>query len=481
MQCDIMVDKRVFIVLYVLMALGRCSLVWTPLDDIQAVCNDYSRAGYFFHRSSTNSTKWLIYLESGGLCYSPDTCNSRYLKPEVRREFATNKNDPSYQYNPQVDLAYAWESTSNRSISSRVNPYMTSMATFIDSSFTVEGRDFMNVLEHMNPVFYDFNHVLVPYCSSDMWLAEDNYCPVNLSSRDPQKQFLDAYKPESPDLQFTFRGRTIIKSVIRQLIADNGMSNASEVLLAGSSAGGLGVVNNAKWIVDMLNASSIDASISILTDSAWFINFRDNIFRRFDGTTRPSDMKNAVTDRMDERLLNLIQSIPQCVSVTSTGSPCCISLECVMTDERYFPVGDVPVMVVASLYDVFLLADAIAQLTPPGTTDISQDLPSVGLQFIVTVAEYGGVMNSTIKTSASTVDWLSYIATQCFQHVYFSPSTLTAPGGILEDSSLVEISATLGSFSGSFRSVYQHVLEVTYMSIMWLFHKLIDQLTEWPL
>lgn len=444
--------------LCMLFGLNQCSMSWTRLNDTQAVCNDFSRAGYFIEEVK-NSTKWLIYFESGGICYSPETCNTRFLKPQTRREFATNKNDPSFQYDPRVNLTHAWSTISqqNRNLSS-INPYMTSISTsYMQNNHDwapVEGRDFLDASQNLNPVFYDFNRVIVPYCSSDMWLAEDRYVPkeVNLSSNNPQKQFLEkVFSPDAHDLQFTFRGQTILKGVITELLDSTSMSDATEVLLAGSSAGGLGIVNNVKWIISKFQNNSVNAQVSVLADSAWFINFRGNIFRRFDGTNQASKNNNNSTKRTDERLLTLIESIPQCTSVTATGSPCCISLECVMSDERYFPVGDVPVMIVFSLYDVFLLADAIAQMTPPGTTDTSNDLPTVGVQFIVTVAEYGGVMNSSIKNTASKIDGLSYIATQCFQHVYFSPSNLTAPGGILADNSDTEITGTLGSFSGSFR------------------------------
>ena len=428
------------------------SMRWTLIEDIEAVCNDYSRAGFYLER--TGSTKWVIFLESGGLCFSAETCNKRFIKPEVRSEFATNRKDPLYNFDPELDLNRTWNTLAslNRSLSSRINPYMTSITTYIRDNHSlseVEGRDMLSDSQELNPMFHDFNRIVVPYCSSDLWLAEDTMVPngVNLSSNNPQRQFLNRnYSAEAERLQFAFRGRTILKAMIQQLLLNSNLTNATEILLAGSSAGGLGVVNIAQWITDKLKNYTVTANISILIDSSWFIDFRGNIFRRFDGTQDSTGV-----NQNDNRLFNLIESIPQCSTTTSTGSPCCLSLECILLDERYFPVGDIPVMVVFSLYDVFLLANTIAQETPPGELTDSQSLPSLGINFIQTVAEYGGAMNSSIIDTVPHVNKLSYIATHCFQHVYFATSTLWDADSILRESSNEEISATLGEFTGAFR------------------------------
>ena len=42
-----------------------------------ATCNDGTAAGYYLHMSPTNSTKWMIYLEGGGLCYDLESCTKR--------------------------------------------------------------------------------------------------------------------------------------------------------------------------------------------------------------------------------------------------------------------------------------------------------------------------------------------------------------------------------------------------------------------
>ena len=430
---------------------------WNLLDDPEAVCNDYSRAGFFLEK--TGSTKWIIFLESGGLCYSAGTCNQRFFRSDVRKEFATNKDDQYYEFDPEFDLVDTWNTmkSQNRSLSKGINPFMTSINTYIkdNRSFSeVQGSDFLNGSQAGNPMFYDFNRVVIPYCSSDLWLAQDDYVAVgvNLTSSDPQKQFLDhVYIPNSSELQFTFRGQTIMRRTIVQLF-EEGLSDATEVLLSGSSAGGLGIVNNVKWIISEFENMSVNANISVLLDSSWFINFRGNIRLAFDGNVESSDSQSGNSSRAGTRLFDIIESIPQCGRRTQSGSPCCISLDCVLTDEEYFPIGEIPVMIVFSLYDIFLLGDAIDQITPPGISASSEDVSSLGIDFLLTITEYGGAMNYSLLNTVSQVPKISFIATQCFQHIYFATSTLW--DGILEDSSTDQLNVSLGQFTGSFKYVF---------------------------
>ena len=69
-----------------------------------------------------------------------------------------------------------------------------------------------------NPLFYSYNHVLVPYFSSDVWLGEQTgnteavyegtlQCKCLTSSSISNSCF--NYNPQSPNLPFTFRGKII--------------------------------------------------------------------------------------------------------------------------------------------------------------------------------------------------------------------------------------------------------------------------------
>ncbi len=77
----------VALVLTALPSMGAASdenlMVWNEASNPRALCNDYSRAGYFLRRNP-NSSNWIIFLESGSLCFSNETCNRRFFRGEVR-------------------------------------------------------------------------------------------------------------------------------------------------------------------------------------------------------------------------------------------------------------------------------------------------------------------------------------------------------------------------------------------------------------
>jgi hypothetical protein len=280
------------------------SFTWKAIDDDGALCNDFSRAGYLIKRTE-GSNKWLIFLESGGLCYSPESCNRRFFHPFVRREFSSNTGADSLSItNPDFNMTDAWGTLEERDepISQRINPLMTSLNTFIRDGYNsddIQGRDLLDSDITANPTFYDYNHVNVPYCSSDLWLGNDSRAFDFVASdvEDLQAEFLTYwYRPESDNLQFTFRGLVIFRSIIAELASE--LNNASEIILAGSSAGGIGVVNHAKWIYDQFNAN-----ISIITDSSWFIDFRGTITKRFD---------ESVAESTNDNILSIISQSPQC-------------------------------------------------------------------------------------------------------------------------------------------------------------------------
>lgn len=400
------------LVCFSLLSSSSSTLQWKLLDNSEAVCNDYSRAGYFLERVDS-SAEWLIFLESGGLCYSPATCNARFFKKDKRVSYSPGERPWLENYNEFV------------------NPYVTSMATF--NQTLVSGRDLFDSNCSINP-FCRYNKILVPYCSSDLWLGN-----VTSSQAKSHSEFRAQFNPNSDDFQFAFRGRIIFQSVMDELF-EIGLFGASDVVLAGSSAGGLGAVNNAQWTRDQLPSS---ADLSIIADSSWFVNFRDIIYQGFNGTQNNDDMNLFV---------ELISGIPQCRD-TSRGSPCCLSLSCLLQEDRYFPVGEVPTIVLASLYDVYLLAYTINNTIPIGPMVTEGKNPSVGLEFLNIVSEYGGVMNHTLVTTSSIVPdgQFSYVATHCFQHIYIVTSSLWEEGNPLENESDVELQQSVGDFSAVFK------------------------------
>ena len=441
------------------LACSNCTLTWNFAGPA-ALCNDFTRAG-FFHRgtthSGTNATdqKWVVFLESGSLCYSNETCNRRYFQSHLRERYNTEFRGRNIFGNFDTELAWSETGAAGQPLTEVVNPLMTSTYSFRETAFfnvaeklTVEGRDVLSRDCTENPTFWKHGHVLVPYCSSDLWLGSENATSSQLEAE--PCDFLDQncfrYDPTSTDLQFTFRGQTIFRSVLETLDSMYDLQRASEIVLVGSSAGGVGVLNSARWVREEFP----NASIKVVTDSSWFINFRDGVNNEFGTVIRNSNVSTN-SDSSIGALFDLLASNEAC-SDTRLGYPCCLSAECLLmeksitTKEPYFP-HDVPLFALTSIYDIFLLANALSGLVPVDGSGIGT--ASLALQFITTVGEYGGAMNaSLIQTaiSASRSDIkFTYFASQCFQHIYLATSTLRDEGQLLGTDNVV-ISRELATF-----------------------------------
>ena len=316
--------------------------------------------------------------------------------------------------------------------------------------FTIEGTDILSKDFTENPTFCNHSHVLIPYCSSDLWLGSENATTREYSSRlrepcDCFDQNCFRYNPTSDDLQFTFRGQTILRSVFRTLDSMYNLQAATEIVLVGSSAGGVGVLNSAKWVREEYQ----NVSIKVITDSSWFINFRGSINQEFGSATQNSQMSTRNSNV--GALFELLNSNEAC-NDTRLGYPCCLSAQCILqetsktTGEPYYP-RDVPLFALTSLYDVFLLANSLAGLV--AVEDPTSNPVGLALDFTTTVGEYGGAVNASVTETAITTSRsntrFSYLATQCFQHIYFSTSTLRGDGSLL-GSDNIEISPEIATF-----------------------------------
>ena len=412
---------------------GDDKLTWSFTDNDTALCNDFTRAG-FFHRNADASTagkQWVISLESGSLCHSSETCNRRYFKSNLRDRFSTSNNFSSQLRFGNFDTAQAWAETgaAGQPLEEVVNPLMTSPYCFRNEtqffsnsdSLSVEGRDILSSDCTENPTFCNHSHVLVPYCSSDLWLGSDDRPGLQCDCWD-QECF--TYNPTSEDLQFTFRGQTIFQSVLLTLDRLYNLKTASEIVLVGSSAGGVGVLNSAKWVRDTFQ----NVSLKVITDSSWFVNFQNSLVEVFGTDTDTSESGSRLFDQLDSEACN----------DTRLGYPCCVSAPCILeerspvTDERFFP-QDVPLFSLNGLYDIFLLSNSLSRFE---TVDDDPTLTAVGIaqDFITTVGEYGGALNTSLLDIASRASRdrlpFTYFSPQCFQHRYLTTSSLAEPGGL---------------------------------------------------
>jgi hypothetical protein len=181
-----------------------------------AVCNDGTPAAYVLRPGNGPAAKrWLIYLEGGGECATSDDCLAR----------------------------------------SKSTPGLMSNAGVVDgAAFGGDLGGIKSTSPTVNPDFYDATIVQLQYCSSDGWTGD--------RAGDPSL-------PTSDARHWHFRGRKIVEAVLADL-GGRGLTEASDVLLLGSSAGGVGVFNNADDVRDALPAG---VRFAALTDAGFILDY----------------------------------------------------------------------------------------------------------------------------------------------------------------------------------------------------------------
>ena len=221
-----------------------------------------------------------------------------------------------------------------------------------------------------------YNKVIIVYCTSDLWLG-------NSTSKNNRVS------------RFHFRGAVIVHTIINELLKA-GLYNSKKILLAGSSAGGVGALNHAIKL-----HSQVSSQISVLLDSSWFVNFE----KFFDN------------EGEDEKFLKLMGDWKQpfCVD-KSWGFPCCYSVSCLIS--KGFIPPRIKILAVQSKYDVYILLAEYPR---------SQESIDVNMfkskNITISVHSLGAQITQSLDIVKSYKK-LSYFFTSCFQHVYLLSSNL---------------------------------------------------------
>ncbi|XP_050026869.1 palmitoleoyl-protein carboxylesterase NOTUM [Dermacentor andersoni] len=171
-----------------------------------AVCNDGSPAGYYIRKRPGNR-RWILFLEGGWHCYDDKSCAGRWMRTR------------------QLMSSLQWP-----------------------DSRQVGG--ILSANREENQYWWNANHVLVPYCSSDAWSGATN---------------------GKTDTGYAFMGSLILQSVVRELLG-RGLYEGKLLLLAGSSAGGAGVLLNVDRIADLLASLGSKVKVRGVVDSGWFLD-----------------------------------------------------------------------------------------------------------------------------------------------------------------------------------------------------------------
>lgn len=164
----------------------------TMLTDTKARCMDGTLSGYYFVKASApaNATKWIISLDGGGECATQSACQGA-----LRTSLGSSK-----YFSPSIE-------------------------------FDNEGMQFNDANTGRNPDFGSWNHVQVPYCSQDLHTGQ-------------------TLAPSNNTWGLYFSGHFVLQAILDALEASGGLAQATDILLTGDSAGGIGVWPNLDWLAD---------------------------------------------------------------------------------------------------------------------------------------------------------------------------------------------------------------------------------------
>jgi hypothetical protein len=133
-----------------------------------------------------------------------------------------------------------------------------------------------------NPVFHDANHVVLHYCSSDFWLGEHTErLPVSGS---PQGWF--------------FSGRHVLRAQLQALstVGFDATHAETQVLMVGSSAGGVGLVANLDLLQEVWPNATSEGRVKALIDGGWIPEVDLSVAPRGDRWGTP--LKACVADQL---------------------------------------------------------------------------------------------------------------------------------------------------------------------------------------
>ncbi|XP_012888551.1 PREDICTED: palmitoleoyl-protein carboxylesterase NOTUM [Dipodomys ordii] len=155
-------------------------------------------------------------------------------------------------------LEGGWYCFSRENCDSRYNS-MRRLMSSKDWPRTRTGTGILSSQPEENPHWWNANMVFIPYCSSDVWSGTSSGSEKN---------------------EYAFMGALIIREVVRELLG-KGLSAAKVLLLAGSSAGGTGVLLNVDRVAEQLEELGYPAiHVRGLADSGWFLDNKQ--YRRTD-------------------------------------------------------------------------------------------------------------------------------------------------------------------------------------------------------
>lgn len=183
-------------------------------ENIGAVCMDGSRPGYYLRKGfDSGADKWIIHLHGGAWCYNLQTC-----------------------YKRRNTILGSTKGYSREDISKFFHGILSKNAD-------------------ENPYFYKWNIAVLSYCDGGLFSGN-------------RKMFL-----MGKGKKFYFRGRRVLRLLMENLRRQQNLQKAKEVILSGTSAGGLALILQGDYIRKFLPKN---IKVRGLADAAFFLDQKRN-------------------------------------------------------------------------------------------------------------------------------------------------------------------------------------------------------------
>lgn len=173
-------------------------MTYVPLDPAQAAYGGYCMDGSpagYYIRSGDDESLFVIKLKGGGACMTEEDCLARN--------------------GTTLGSSKKWEAS-------------------------MRGTDLLSGDCTENPSFCDATVVYVPYCTGDTHRGNNTE-----ATSETWGLYID--------------GHANFAAVVDKLVSENGLGNADNVLLTGSSAGSIGALFNVDWLADRLPNTIVKA------------------------------------------------------------------------------------------------------------------------------------------------------------------------------------------------------------------------------
>lgn len=217
----------------------------------RARCLDGSYAGFWFEGGSGDGVdKFVVHHMGGGWCGSVDECVRR-SKPGGSMPLGSSKDYIDHvRCSPDSPLTKPDDGEDLSVFGKPTDSYGSLPCKFDGGLFSYNSKE--------NPLAYNWNKVFVPYCDGASFSGSVDTPVTSNKTND----------------QIYFRGKDIMDAVYDTLLAKYQMNEANDVIITGSSAGGLTSILHADHIADKIREKNHkNPNIAAIPDAGYFMDY----------------------------------------------------------------------------------------------------------------------------------------------------------------------------------------------------------------